>query len=38
LWPFGDPDRLAVVRVSLVEHAAFGEGARSSAVEPAGSV
>jgi hypothetical protein len=25
---FGDPDRLSSVRVSLVEHAAFGESAR----------
>ena len=26
--PFGDPDRLVSVSVSLVEYAAFGEGAR----------
>ena len=32
---FGDPDRLVSVRVSLVEHAAFGEGARSSAISSA---
>src|SRR5713226_9117781 len=32
---FGDPDRLVSVPVSLVEHAAFGEGARSSAISSA---
>src|SRR4029450_12164188 len=33
---FGDPDRFLSVSVSLVEHAAFGEGARQLGTRPDG--